>query len=57
MMRTLTQVPRLMGVIGAVLGILPLAIQKWLVNWWGGTTWQTSSQHAVTKALQQELPM
>ena len=37
MMHTLTRVPRVMGVIGAILGALPLAFQRWLVNWWGGT--------------------
>ena len=36
-MHTLTRVPRVMGVVGAILGALPLAFQRWLVNWWGGT--------------------
>ena len=37
MMHTLTRMPRVMGVVGAILGALPLALQRWLVNWWGGT--------------------
>ena len=36
MMYRLTRVPRLMGVLGAAMGFLPVAIQRWLVNWWGG---------------------
>ncbi|KAL0034922.1 hypothetical protein WJX79_000653 [Trebouxia sp. C0005] len=36
MMHTLTRVPRVMGVVGAILGALLLAFQRWLVNWWGG---------------------
>ena len=25
-----------MGVIGALLGLLPIVCKRWLVNWWGG---------------------
>lgn len=35
-MRALTKAPRVMGVIGAVLGLLPMVCKRWLVNWWGG---------------------
>lgn len=33
----LTCIPRVMGVLGGLLGALPIAAQRWLVNWWGGT--------------------
>ena len=36
MLHRLTSIPRVMGICGALLGMLPLAVQKWLVNWWGG---------------------
>ncbi|KAL3156708.1 hypothetical protein ABBQ38_000983 [Trebouxia sp. C0009 RCD-2024] len=36
MMHALTKAPRFMGVIGAVLGLLPSKCKRWLVNWWGG---------------------
>ncbi|KAL3132467.1 hypothetical protein ABBQ32_009017 [Trebouxia sp. C0010 RCD-2024] len=36
MMHALTKAPRFMGVIGAMLGLLPSKCKRWLVNWWGG---------------------
>lgn len=42
MMHALTRVPRVMGALGAVLGALPLAVQRWLVNRWAGAAYQPS---------------
>ena len=38
----LTCIPRVMGVLGGMLGLLPTAAQRWLVNWWGGMLQQLS---------------
>lgn len=35
-MHALTKGPRVMGVVGAILGLLPMVCKRWLVNWWGG---------------------
>ena len=43
-MRALTRAPRVMGVIGAVLGLLPMVCKRWLVNWWGGVFYIFATQ-------------
>ena len=52
MLYRLTCVPRVMGVLGGLLGLLPLAVQQWLVNWWGGMLFARSHASSAASWLQ-----